>query len=90
VIVYRCDHCGEPIGERLRIATNTYGSREEHFCSVPCVTEWGRFTGYYKPPEPGVVEAWIYCGATHPERSSDCKFVAGHTGTHMTHGGLEW
>ena len=88
MIVYRCDHCGEKIAERLRVTVRT-AVRDVHFCSIPHATAWARWAGYYKPGPDGVVDAEIYCGAVSPH-GADCKFLDQHTGTHVSHSGEEW
>ncbi|KAB7761787.1 hypothetical protein [Mycolicibacterium mucogenicum] len=89
MIVYKCDQCGDDIGERLRITTDTYGP-SEHFCSLPCLLLWAKRTGYAKPEEQlaadDVVDAEIACGdeslAFIPPR--ECGLPEGHSGPHLT------
>lgn len=96
MIVYRCDRCGQRIGERIRV-TASAGGREEHFCSIDCAVKWGEWSGYYRPPADDVVDAEIICGATapisleHPGLSgAGCKFPDGHPGDHVSYRGDIW
>lgn len=93
MIVYRCDHCGEPIPwdrslnrpERILLTLTTPAAHVEHFCSILCVTAFAEWAGYHQPPTDGVVDAQIHCGA-QSATGRDCRYLDGHTGTHIPYG----
>lgn len=90
MIVFRCDHCGVQIGERLQVAIRPATVVEQHFCSIHCAIPWAEWAGYYKQRDPDcVVDAEIYCGVQSTS-GSDCKFTDGHPGPHVTNSGQAW